>query len=138
MADAARLRKVLAHLESLPESPWVADNAGKRTDSWNQFEWISGRGILTGQGLMNEGIRCGTAACFAGWACLLFGEDGVEFRASQVIFPSGEEMSVPDYAQELLGLEYPQALQLFKATNTLCELHYLVDRFASEGEQDCG
>jgi len=49
--------------------------------------------------LIGDKIRCNTAACLAGWACILFGR-------------AGEEISM-DHAAQLLGLSIGESQHLF-------------------------
>lgn len=151
MADIPRLRKVLEHIKSLPS--WRGPE-GKLSEEaisfihqsqvnlWNQGAWMSGNACgshsITGSGLVTEkGINCGTAACFAGWAVILFGAEGLRIPSSGgefVVFPDGRKVFLPKYARELLGLSAIQAGQLFAAANKLADLEAMVDAY--EGQEE--
>jgi hypothetical protein len=96
--------KVLDHIDAHPEQ-------------WRQQDWIS----------RPDGADCGTAACFAGWACLLSGDTPRwEFPADElterVNTTSGVELVhdvefVNDRAAYLLGISLYEADSLFDAEN---------------------
>lgn len=78
---------------------------------------------------------CGTAACFAGWTCLLAGDAVVDECACgddrcliryRVRTSDGELMPVDARAQELLGLDVFQAADLFDGVNSREHLGELV------------
>lgn len=73
----------------------------------------------------NPVLECGTAMCFAGWACDLA---GVEWRGA------GSQVVAGDYSQscglaarDLLGLTQNQALILFAGDNKLSDLEEMVE-----------
>lgn len=75
--------KVLDHIDAHPEQ-------------WNQ-------GVYIGK------AECGTVACFAGWACLLSGEEprfpDDRPLTDMLLRPSGAWTLVPERAEVLLGIE---------------------------------
>lgn len=73
--NAALAYQVLDHLDAHPQQ-------------WNQSRWIGK-------------AECGTVACFAGWACLLRGEQLSTEDELGIMLRSG--MSIPDKAEQLLG-----------------------------------
>lgn len=66
----------------------VLDHIDAHPEQWVQSTWVTK-------------TECGTAGCFAGWACLLSGEklDSEEFLG--IMLRSG--LPIPDKAEELLG-----------------------------------
>jgi hypothetical protein len=77
--NAALAYRVLDHIDANPEQ-------------WHQDVWIE------------SPTECGTAACFAGWVCLLSGEkpdyvNGAQYSTASLV--SG--IPVPDRAMQLLG-----------------------------------
>jgi hypothetical protein len=76
----------------------VLDHIDADPNSWKQDVWISKHG-------------CGTVACFAGWACLLSGDqpaadpdsDDDETERVHIAWQSGYE-EVPERASSLLGI----------------------------------
>ncbi len=119
MANLPRLKETYNHIASLP-NVWEADEEEGHPrhypDSWDQSSWI----IIH---------KCGTAACFAGWACILNG-----------IKP--EEMAVNDndvapWATTILGLDYHQTGALFNGGNSLADIRSAINEIAydqGEGE----
>lgn len=84
---------------------------------------------------------CGTAACYAGWACLLSGykvEDIKGPHSFNLVAPDGAEVplavlevdehrpGVSKEARDLLGLTFDEAEMLFEATNTVGMLRLMV------------
>lgn len=74
--------------------------------------------------------HCGTAMCFAGWACQLAGYRAAYWTGdmtSHVAAPGGREAhDAFDTAQDLLGLTRREAITLFGGGNTLAALQYMV------------
>lgn len=152
--DIPRLRKVLEYIEELNANRGLFEDfgKGKPVTVWCQPTWLTlkdkdgntgtAEGVLTDQGVLDkEGMRCGTAACFAGHAVLMFGEPGTRFTQYPsggspvgVVLPSGERTSIPEYARELLGLDEIDAHSLFWAANSLAKLREIVEEFAAQDE----
>jgi hypothetical protein len=147
-ADVVRLRKVLEHIRSLPvvdsgvdEDGWQPDNwlveHGVDGDGWQQNNWlvVDDAITITDQGAVDQsGTRCGTAACFAGWAVLMFAPNGTQADYREMVTKlDGARIRVPDYAVELLGLDMHNADRLFDANNTLSDLERIVTEL--EGDQ---
>jgi hypothetical protein len=65
----------------------VLDHIDAHPEQWNQGLWVTK-------------VECGTAACFAGWACLLSGEKPDSDELLGVLLRSG--MPIPDRAEQLL------------------------------------
>jgi hypothetical protein len=61
---------------------------------------------------VRSGPACGTVACFAGWTCILSGEQ-VNVDADAVILEDGSLLPIRDRAADLLGLDFEQAWELF-------------------------
>lgn len=66
----------------------VLDHIDAHPEQWKQSMWI-------GQ------AECGTVGCFAGWVCLLSGEEPDSEEYLGIMLRSG--MIIPDKAEELLG-----------------------------------
>lgn len=80
-------------------------------------------------------VECGTAGCFAGWACLLSGDvadinSDDDFEAEYVRTEDGERIYIPRRAAEVLGINYDRANEyaheLFRPENTREDLGRLV------------
>jgi hypothetical protein len=59
-------------------------------------------------------VACGTVACFAGWTCLLAGDQPTGFdEAAEAEYvragPEGDTRYIPERAAELLGIDYDEA-----------------------------
>lgn len=108
----------------------VLDQITAHPQTWDQSFWITE-------------TDCGTAACFAGWACLLSGdrpshEQGVlELGRSRMLFRHIDFVEVDGSilpnpvryrAADLLGIGYGDAHALFASSNTIDQLHQLVTR----------
>ncbi|WP_084963294.1 hypothetical protein [Thermoactinospora rubra] len=126
MVNTTLLRQTLAHILRHPEG-------------WRQSTW-----------------RCGTTACFAGWAAILAGgrwllevDDGTpaalylvaaeeeirEGLALEHVLPGGDigrGVFVADRAQRVLGLTADQRTRLFASTNDLSRLHVIVSQLCEE------
>ena len=74
--------------------------------------------------------ECGTAACFAGWACLLSGwQVGLSSDSYDNIVISSDTLTkrpTAIVAMELLGLSWETSLTLFQGDNTREMLHLMV------------
>ena len=105
MPNKPLLQATLAHIETLPKmvEPYLWSDG----DHWAQDMWRE-------EILDNRGEVCGTAQCFAGWACTLAGSDA----------HGPTQISVA--AQELLGLYDEQAADLFAFDNTIDDLRRIV------------
>lgn len=95
----------------------VLDHIDAHPKLWDQGQWVAK-------------AECGTAACFAGWACLLSGEEPASEDLLGIMLRSG--MSIPDRAEELLGasrfayLGIDNEQDLFDENNTREDLGRLV------------
>jgi hypothetical protein len=96
----------------------VLDKIDAEPELWRQVWWLTK-------------LDCGTAACFAGWACILSGdkpmlddpdEDGDEIEFSLVELVDGSKAHVEERAAQLLGIGPDQAHSLFDAYNSRKEL----------------
>lgn len=116
------LRLTLKHIEMAP-------------CTWDQEHW-------------RRKAPCGTVMCFAGWACTLAGgrwyaaadahlrdvliaEQGDEEDYETTDVNGDEVVSAADRARRVLGLTWEQANWLFVETNTLPDLHRIVDEICS-------
>lgn len=103
----------------------VLDHIDAHPEQWRQGWWLTK-------------ADCGTAACFAGWACILSGdapnlthpddwEDEVEFS---YVVPAGDApVHVEERATELLGISDRQSKTLFDGFNDRSYLGMYVERF---------
>jgi len=80
---------------------------------------------------------CGTAACFAGWACLLSGmrqcSNDTSVSSSAVETPYGVD-AVSQAARKLLGLTEEQSRVLFGPGNTESILEAMVKDLVNTGD----
>jgi hypothetical protein len=68
---------------------------------------------------------CATAACAAGWACLLAGDQPTSDSSVRTWDDHG--MRADSRARRLLGLDEEDALTMFHEDNTLDDVLYLLD-----------
>jgi len=122
--NAPELRRVLAHIETLP----IAEGP----DSWDQ-----------------EDYRCKTGMCFAGHTAVLNGGIWAEperFTSWLVAVPTDDPRYVYQRdgrsvikaaarAQQILGLDGVSASWLFEAGNTLDDLRRIVAELCEQAEQ---
>src|SRR5213078_728698 len=118
MADCVKLRKILEYIKELDESqraetaeeerfvPSIFDAASHGGAVWYQGDWLQlfageqhvPSGTLKPEGMVTtvEGqqVKCGTAACFAGWDALLFAPDGTRFHGAAMYLPDGTSVDV--------------------------------------------
>lgn len=113
MINIPLLRKTLEYITAHP-------------DEWEQGVW--GKRVW-------QGNVCRTSHCLAGHAVVLNGDElswtlnrynGVRFACL-----NDAPMSIRDRAQELLGLTYYQAGQLFESANSLRKLWTLAGEFTN-------
>lgn len=108
------------------ELAWrVLDHIDAHPEQWDQESWAT----------KND---CGTAACFAGWTCLLSGDKpvwsewaNVEDSTAYVTTAANQERTVSRRAAELLGIKRDdegddEGDDLFNAYNTRDDLGRLV------------
>lgn len=82
----------------------------EQTYTWNQTRW-------------SQTTECGTALCFAGWACHLAGDrfepvnDPGTYADHEIVVDNTWSMSISERAKELLGLNDMQASCLFAGEN---------------------
>lgn len=103
---------------------------------WRVLDQIDAYPELWDQGYWFTVTDCGTAACVAGWACLLSGDKPFPLLGKLEDLPVGEQVSYVDVqgwtrlarvrAQELLGITEDQADALFHYENTRDVLGRLV------------
>jgi hypothetical protein len=91
---------VLAHIRANPHE-------------WDQGTWL-------------HETRCGTVACFAGWACLLAGD---EAHFGDTVMTEDGVLDVDVRAADLLDLTCDDANDLFSEYNTLVDLERYVEKF---------
>lgn len=101
----------------------VLDHIDAHPEQWYQPQWVT----------RPDGADCGTAACFAGWASLLSGDEPAwEFagdEATETILVKaggGEPRMVGVRAAELLGITPDDKFDLFHEHNTREDLGRLV------------
>jgi hypothetical protein len=96
----------------------VLDHIDAHPEQWRQGWWLTK-------------LDCGTAACFAGWACILSGdkpvlddpdEDGDEIEFSLVELVDGSKAHIEERAAQLLGIGPDRAYNLFSADNSRKDL----------------
>jgi hypothetical protein len=139
VTDIPRLRKIIDYVLSLPDFRNMSlsaycDAADNRQDVWYQCEWVRDDRRITEAGVVSaHGHSCGTAACVAGHAVLMFGETGVSLDHSygRVVFPDGRLARISEYAGELLGLSAGQQRELFAGHNDADDLRSILERIES-------
>jgi hypothetical protein len=109
MIDPVALKGTLEFIEAHPEQ-------------WNQEMW----------GVANC-ANCTTSYCFAGWACVLAGDDDFRWEKAwgenegrETVRELADGESVKTAAARILGLDWEQASRLFDEHNTLPELRRIV------------
>ena len=87
------------------------------------------------QGTWATRTACGTAYCFAGFACVLSGEqiDWTGFEQGDTVLWMENGDSIKDAAKHLLGLE-GSALTLFNGGNSTADLKHFVDEICDTGK----
>lgn len=134
MTDIARLSKVIDFSFEAEGPEWIGDPGSDRAVArqglkafYGQAHWFT---PLVGNGAMyfgtvnftEDGLRteegdhpCGTVACLAGNAVLLFAPAGTKVypRNSTVLLPNARQRHICDYAASLLDLKPDDALLLF-------------------------
>lgn len=115
MPNLPLLRKVLDHIDAHP-------------DEWNQGAWIQRTATSS----------CGTAACIAGWACLIngdqpdFANDYAQGSHTPVVtLDDGASATVAERAQQLLGLTNNERLDLFHSKNDRFDVRRFAGRIAA-------
>jgi len=100
----------------------VLDHIDAHPEQWDQGRWIS----------RPDGADCGTAGCFAGWACMLSGNQPdwtmSNGKWTNTVTADGYWKYVGDRAAELLGISEVDAEMLFDADNQRDDL----DRHVAE------
>ncbi len=134
MANIERLQRVMDHIMDNPQHHFQGD-------------WIT-HIELQAPGNEGAGYACGTAACFAGWATLLYAEEvGYQregkSRHDQVFVPIGVEdpdvtqrIHVRSLAIQILdlkdhGYENSEATVLFSGGNSRSQLQAMVKDLAN-------
>jgi hypothetical protein len=100
--------KVLEHIEAHPKE-------------WTQGCWAT----LT---------SCGTSYCFAGWTCVIGGNDDQQPRFTKYgdAYMTARGSEIGSEAAELLGLSDEDACALFDGTNGLDHLRALVEYYTAD------
>jgi hypothetical protein len=93
------------------------------TEVWQQDDYVE-------QMLDEEENVCATAACFAGWACILV--DG--YMAIQLHESGSDRYYMYNRAKELLGLDDAQANRLFHMDNDLDRIGNLLEDYYDGAE----
>jgi hypothetical protein len=88
---------------------------------------------LHDQGSWFAETDCGTAMCFAGWACHLSGMKQLRMDCHFVHTPWGE-MTARRAAQRVLGLTEEQQAVLFSGGNSRAMLELMVKDLANSGD----
>lgn len=79
-------------------------------------------------------LACGTAACFAGWACELAGYQlDLGHNWDAYCFVNGRREGIRETAQALLGLSNQEASTLFCGGNELIHLEMMVKDLVTDG-----
>lgn len=116
--------QILAKIELIPEE-------------WDQGDYIRPRHEIK-SGFRTANI-CGTAKCFAGWACILtpgykevieVDQDDPEYSYAYIAGPDGLSIDIHDTAERLLGLTEYQSGELFDGGNTMADLRRLIAEYA--------
>ncbi len=92
-----------------------------------------------------EKVGCGTVACFAGWTCLLSGDEPVPDDDGDIdveVWVDGNIVRIPQRATHLLGLPYDRqpgwGHHLFDPANSREDLHRLVAEIFGPRPEFCG
>lgn len=113
MINIPLLRKTLEYITAHPAE-------------WNQGVWGS---------RVYDGDVCRTSHCLAGHAVVLNGDElswtRNHYNGVRLAFIDAPDVSIRDRAQELLGLTYYQAGQLFESGNSLRKLWALAGEFTN-------
>lgn len=94
-------------------------------------------------------VSCATAACVAGWACVLTGDRAVigqgdivlvgehagSYSVAKVITPEGEVAWIDKRAGKLLGLNIDEYEELFDSDNTREEVLDMLDELIAEAKE---
>lgn len=138
MANVELARKVLAHIEALEARKAAGE---KLCEHWDQSDWgyhVSEDAPENTRNVYHVGDICGTAMCFAGWACRLAGEELVLKPAIYSGYSrwdvAGRTETIATRAAELLDLppsdygDYGdhRDVRIFSAYNTLDDLRAMV------------
>ncbi len=87
----------------------VLDHIDANPDSWDQGLWL-------------KRTDCGTAGCFAGWACMLAGDEPsfrfIDSLRTDFVEVDGDRVYVEDRAADRLGITPELADALFHPANT--------------------
>jgi hypothetical protein len=114
--NAPLMWKVLEHIEAHPEE-------------WDQGFWGVQWGVQR---------DCTTTYCFAGWACVIGGNDQQQPHLlndgvrTHLIDETVGGSEIADEAIELLGIDTDAATVLFDNHNTLDDLRELVERYTAD------
>jgi hypothetical protein len=148
--NVTNLRKVLDHLDSLPDQQeyFTAQFFGdepppvdwREADSWNQHVYTNAcESEITDQGVVNaQGVKCGTAACLAGWGALMLCPVGTKVDGDLVKLPEkGARWRSLDHLMrrpEYFDLTEAQAERLFHAENIREGMRAQIDEWEGLGE----
>lgn len=100
--------------------------------AWRTMDQINAHPELHRQGWWFTRQECGTAACFAGWTCLLSGdtprasENDLSDESSWVVTSVGTVLRAEDRAIALLGITESAADELFAGGNDREDLRDIV------------
>ena len=134
-----------------PQANWPMLNKIREwidtADDWRQGAWYLPPETLNGATRQPSTIRgfeyhtdCGTAYCFAGYACHIAGDKFVvyqnDFTATrqphvfsdgEVVTPEGRRVSIPRRARELLGITCDESDALFNGGNDKDDIDSVLD-----------
>ena len=102
----------------------------------NAIGWIEANPEKHNQAMWATQTDCGTTMCLAG---VIVSQAGAQIKfatrteTATCVTKDGEERSIPDYAAELLGVDFYGTIQtrLFYANNTLAEIKSIVKDVAN-------
>jgi len=145
------LEKTMEHIEHVVPSHTEVRTAMRDgaefegIEAWGQGDWIAEIRQFVPIGdrdnqLLAAGEVCGTAMCFAGWACSISGDKFAKDAYGEfdgcVVFEDGETMPIQVRARELLGLTFVEANDLFAPDNDIHDLKILVEELKNADPRD--
>lgn len=130
------LRKTWEKINEIPSGKQVCKKAARRgtNSTWPEIMQAAEVDAAWVQSTWGATTRCGTYACFAGWACELNGDP---LDANGVVWLDNRSFCSPaTRAESVLGLTAEEADRLFSANNSRADIRRtLVTVFERAGER---